>query len=191
MNCKCYSVLIIAVVSLNSCQQSQQDVNEMPTASEMPTVSEKAHSEVYKADSYADSLENLADKMHDESSEEVERSVSVSVAEGWSADKNLNTIRKITLKNTTNKKIIGVNLVYVFPVGKSVENRDMGKFKVNLKPLGTVALKVLARKFGVSDKIIDNVMFGPASDKVVASTVYFENGSVESTYIPIGFQHNE
>lgn len=170
-----------------SCNQTESEHNVIKE----PT--ETSFADSVRQGTSRDSLEDLADKMRDESSELRELSVSVSIAEWWSADKNLNTVRQVTLRNTSDKKVVGVKLVYALPVGKSVENRDMGKFKVSLKPLGTVTLKVPARRFGVSDNIIerDIILSSAFPDKVIVSVVYFENGSIESLNVPIGFQNKD
>ena len=180
----CLFASIIALIS--SCQQSSQNPKT-------ENYSDLNSAKSDNANARADSLEDLADKMRDEAMPDESNSIAVAI-DDWSADKNLNTVRCITLTNTSSRKVVGVKLVYVLPMGKSIENRDLGKFKVQLNASNKVALKIPAKKFGVSDNIIERdattrLMF--PDDKVVASVIYFENGEVEVHDFPIGFQHKE
>ena len=178
-------LLTVVTVFLISCQQLSQDA----TVNNEDRLSTVAGSKSNRADS----LEDIADRMHDEAASVKSNSITVTL-DNWSADKNLNTVRRITLKNTSSKKVVGVKLVYIMPLGKGSENRNLGKFRVLLSPSKNLALKIPAKKFGVSDDIIEidattRLMF--PDDKVVASVIYFENGEVEVHDFPIGFQHKE
>ena len=91
-------------------------------------ITQTGSSDSVKTSIIRDSLEDLADKMRDEAKQPDEKSSVVVELDGWTADKNLNTIRRVTLTNTSSRKVVGVKLVYVLPMGKSNENRDLGKF---------------------------------------------------------------
>ena len=194
MNRLCFFGLLFTTV-ISACQQGddtpESTVTEHSGSNEEAAdrMEERADS-IARVESYTDSLENLADKVRDRGTKETKPPVTVTLSSWWTADKNLNTIRKITLTNNTGLTISGVKLVYVMPVGKSFDNRNIGKFKVNIKPLGKVDLKVPARKFGVSDDIIDtpNMLIGAFPDSVAVSLIYYSNGNTESNYVPIGFQ---
>jgi hypothetical protein len=119
------SLLLIAlIVTFSSCQQTSHDTGESTTEVLLENQAYTAH---------LDSLEDAADKMRDASGG-IESSLVVKFDGGWLADKELNTIRRITLENRTNKKIVGVKLAYRTGTSKEFDNRNVGKFKVVIKP---------------------------------------------------------
>lgn len=196
MNRICFFLLLFTTV-ISACQQGantpESAVTEHLESNEEAADRMEEHADsIARVESYTDSLENLADKVRNRGTKETKPSLTVTLSDWWTADKNLNTIREITLKNNTGSTISGVKLVYIMPVGKSFDNRNIGKFKVNIKPYGKVYLRVPAKKFGVSDDIIDTstIFTGAFPDSVTASLIYYSNGHSESNYVHIGFQSN-
>lgn len=188
MKNKFLSIALICSLFFCSCGQGNKD------GKQHMDITQTGSSDSVKTSIIRDSLEDLADKMRDEAKQPDEKSSVVVELDGWTADKNLNTIRRVTLTNTSSRKVVGVKLVYVLPMGKSNENRDLGKFKIRLTPSNTVVLKIPAKRFGVSDDIIEvdatTRMIFP-DDNVVASVIYFENGDVETHDFRLGFQNKE
>lgn len=125
-----------------------------------------------------DSLEELADKMRDESPIS-EPSIIVKFDGGWLADKELNTIRRVTLENRTNKKVVGVKLAYGTGMSKEFDDRNVGKFKVAIKPHGKAALQIRAKRFGVSDDVIQNSSYTSLMfrDSIATSVIYYSDGT--------------
>lgn len=178
------AICAFAFLAIGSCQQSAQNSAESPQSLKDTNIKQLAD---------LDRLEDLADKMREESDVVEESSIRVAL-HGWTADKNLNTVRRVALTNIGNKKIVGVKLVYVLPMGKSTENRDLGKFRLQLNPSNNFVLKIPARRFRVADNIIEADAMSRAmfpDDNVAVSVICFENGDVETHDFPIGFQRNE
>jgi len=138
-----------------------------------------------KTEAITDSLEDLADKMYDDAEKNTESPVVITMG-GWIADKDLNTIKVVSIINKMSRVITGVKLVYSMKMGKSRENRDMGKFKLTIKPGKKGILRIKAGKFGVSDAIIESPSrFSLILDeKIYASVVYFSDGTTESGVVP-------
>ena len=148
-------------------------------------------------DSLTEAAEDAADKMREEqesSEDEFENTPSeISTQDlGWEADKDLNAVRKLSVTNNTDKKIVGVFLKSeIKSKDKITATYDYGKFKFKnpIAAHGTKTLRIPARRIGRDSETVLNANLpswaGLMSTKetLMVKTVIFDDGSFSSQSI--------
>lgn len=147
-------------------------------------------------DSLTEAAEDAADKMREEQetledkSEKIPSEI-VSQDLGWEATKNLEAVRKLSIVNNSEKKIIGVFLKSEVKSGnESTATYDYGKFKFKnpISAHGTKLLRIPAERIGRdSETVLNSDVPSWAGlvmkETLMVKTVIFEDGSFSSQSI--------